>query len=835
MRGLLFVFLFFCTIKIYGQSEIDSIQELLSQDTLSPSHHIELLNNISEHYLGNDNNKFTFYNQQSIALATDEGDLLGLVNAKLLLTKYYQKSGDIERAMQICDELLQKSTDKQFTLGVILSHNKKGDLFNKVGSYDQALSVLNKALALAEEIRDSTIMASIFNNKGVSFYHSSRIDSAIFYYELGLNQRRQNADSLGMAAGMINIGGVYYTQGNYQLARSYFSTAAAISKRINNKSYHAAALNNLGLADWRLGDYDDAIEAFHLSYELSAEMNNKRTMAFCLANLGIIAHEKADYPESLEYYLRAVAIRSELNDSTGLGTSYYNLGLLFKDWRDDSTAYNYYQKSLVIREAIGDVDGQASVYNSIGELYSEAKEYDKAKAAYQNALSKNLNIGNKGKMISTFINMSKLYLTTGNLDSAKVIIDEAMLLAREIKSLYMKAELEGKLGSYYYKKGLYRESKKHLLKSLQYANENNLKDLENNGRLLLSQVYSALGDHKSAYKELITHLALKDSISNQDVIRKTSRIEAKYAFQKEKDSLAFVRQREQLAYETELSQEKIKKQWMILVLILSVLVLGLMAYLLYNRQKKNKLLYRQKEVLDEALAVNSKYFSIISHDLRGFLLEYISISGLLLHFARHGKIEKIEDLGINMKRSSQNTLHLLDNLLHWSIDKEFSLSKYKTVINVNNLIIELIELFKGTADSKNILLHFETQPDLFIKGTENGVKTIFRNIIYNAIKFTKQGNNIFINSYTADNKIVIEVRDEGIGMSEDQLKKINEFDAAPLRGTQNERGVGLGMRLIREFANRNNGELLIQSQVGVGTTIKVTFIQEMPEGTPKSI
>ena len=144
-------------------------------------------------------------------------------------------------------------------------------------------------------------------------------------------------------------------------------------------------------------------------------------------------------------------------------------------------------------------------------------------------------------------------------------------------------------GEYYIKKEAYDEAISYLNKTLQYCQKNQLKELESKSHKLLSQAYSALGYHQKAYQALSLHLSLQDSIYNQDVIRKTSRIEAKYAFQKERDSLAFAQKEAQLTFETKIEKEKSRRLWTTLILIMALLIAILMAYLLHNRQKKNRL------------------------------------------------------------------------------------------------------------------------------------------------------------------------------------------------------------------------------------------------------
>ncbi|UII25865.1 tetratricopeptide repeat protein [Fulvivirga maritima] len=825
MRDLLIFILLSYTLPLHAQSVTDSLDLVLQQDTLSSTQRIKTLNRLSEETLGSDSLTFLSANERAILLSDTYEYTEGLVDAQILKATYLQKKGRYEEALELCSRAINTAKTHQYMKGLISSLSKNGEVLNKVGSFKEALASLRQAYILADALDDFKALASISNITGISYYRLGQLDSAIIYYQAALTSQNKLSDSLDIAGAQINLGGAYYKKGDFKNALSQFKSATDIASSLNNNTYYAAAINNRGLIYWRLGNYDKATADFEESLALAEANDNKPTMAFCLANLGIIAQERANYPASLEFYLKAVQMRKEMQDSAGLATSYYNLGLLFKEWKDDSMAFSYYDKSLQLRKTIGDLDGQASVYNSLGEFFYDNKQYKKSQNAFKKALVLNQKIGNKTKAIETYLRTGKLYLITDKMDSAFYFLQKSLSLSQEVGLQSLGAEANFAIGEYYQKSNNYIKALNYLKKSLHFAQQEHLKELESKCHKLLSEVYMQKGDYKNAYASLQNHVILKDSIFSDEIIRKTSRIEASYAFQREKDSLNFERQREQMAYESEIQQEKDRRQWLFLVIFIIVVLAGILAYLLLDKFKKNEVLLKQKEDLDKALSINNRFFSIVSHDLRGFVLDFISISGILLHYTKTKKMDQILDLGSNMKRSSQNMLHLLDNLLHWSLTKEYKFPLKKNRVALNDILTETVELFKTSAENKSISIKFQTEPDLYIRGDENGLKTAFRNIVNNALKFSEPGKAINVKACTTNNKVIIEIADQGVGMSIEKLDELRELKATPIAGTRNEKGVGLGMRLIVEFVQRNEGELHIGSHLGVGTTISLSFNQ----------
>jgi len=242
-----------------------------------------------------------------------------------------------------------------------------------------------------------------------------------------------------------------------------------------------------------------------------------------------------------------------------------------------------------------------------------------------------------------------------------------------------------------------------------------------------------------------------------------------------------------------------------------------------NAQLENRVEADSKK-LAESVAKNSKFLSIVAHDLRSPLCTTIGIFDLLKKGITDGDKLEVEELIDIASNSANNTLSLLDELLAWSVSQNSEKSFNPIKINLNELINDELESFNTTTAQKQITITHSVVPNLYITADLQMTKTIFRNLISNAIKFTYTGGNISISATEGKKFVEIEVKDNGAGISEETLKKLFKTDKLQsLSGTNNERGTGLGLLLCKEFVGLHGGKIWVESEPGKGSKFKFTL------------
>jgi signal transduction histidine kinase len=249
---------------------------------------------------------------------------------------------------------------------------------------------------------------------------------------------------------------------------------------------------------------------------------------------------------------------------------------------------------------------------------------------------------------------------------------------------------------------------------------------------------------------------------------------------------------------------------------------------LYQMEELNiaqqKLIEEQTAKLAEVVASNAKFISIIAHDLRSPFGSIIGVLELLKDSYgeyNHAEVEKYIYLASN---SAYGTLNLLDNLLAWN-SKQNKATYFKPVrINLLDLVMNEFESVSSSARSKQLCLTDSIPSSLHLTADLQMTKTILRNLINNAIKFSYIGGQIKVSATESDNNVEITVQDNGIGMSEKALRELFRKNTMhSTRGTENENGTGLGLLLCKEFVDKHGGNISLESETGKGTKTKFTL------------
>jgi signal transduction histidine kinase len=252
-------------------------------------------------------------------------------------------------------------------------------------------------------------------------------------------------------------------------------------------------------------------------------------------------------------------------------------------------------------------------------------------------------------------------------------------------------------------------------------------------------------------------------------------------------------------------------------------------------QEKNQLKISQKELkesksnLVQLNATKDKFFSIIAHDLINPVGAFKTVLNMLSEeYHSYSEIERKEWID-KISIYADNSYELLVNLLEWSRSQRGILKTEMTNFYLNEVIIYTINMLRSQADAKNINIFFDKNLNLYINSDIALLRTIIRNIVSNAIKFTPRNGSILIINMLEDENIILKIKDTGIGMKEETLQSLFRIDNHnSTKGTDDELGTGLGLILSKEFADRLNIDIKIESKVNIGTT----FILSIPKAKP---
>src|SRR5664280_2508512 len=232
-------------------------------------------------------------------------------------------------------------------------------------------------------------------------------------------------------------------------------------------------------------------------------------------------------------------------------------------------------------------------------------------------------------------------------------------------------------------------------------------------------------------------------------------------------------------------------------------------------------LVKMNRELHELNASKDKFFSIIAHDLKNPFSTIIGFSEILKENILSGQPAEIEESAGMINTSDVQTLKLLENLLDWANSQTGKILFNPMPLNLNELLDEEFTTLNDMAKGKNIQLKNSITDNLTIVADKNMIKTILRNLISNGIKFTHKNGKVEVKTFVKNNHLEIAVSDTGIGLTGETMEKLFRIDAdLSTRGTENEKGTGLGLFLCKEFVEKHGGKIWAESIPGNGSTFK---------------
>ncbi len=239
-------------------------------------------------------------------------------------------------------------------------------------------------------------------------------------------------------------------------------------------------------------------------------------------------------------------------------------------------------------------------------------------------------------------------------------------------------------------------------------------------------------------------------------------------------------------------------------------------------EKQIKIIVSKNQELKELNNTKDKFFSIIGHDLGNHFNIIVGFSELLISDFKKLTTEKIQYHLNNIYNSSKHADNLLDNLLTWSRIQRKSIRYNPKEILLNKKINELLEFHKENLEKKKVKINYLHQKDITIYADKNMFSTVFRNLISNAIKYSHENGTISIDAKVENNYCNISIEDNGVGIPTENIENLFRIDSKnSTEGTNGEKGTGLGLILSKEFVEKHNGQIWVESKVDKGS--KFTF------------
>ena len=237
-----------------------------------------------------------------------------------------------------------------------------------------------------------------------------------------------------------------------------------------------------------------------------------------------------------------------------------------------------------------------------------------------------------------------------------------------------------------------------------------------------------------------------------------------------------------------------------------------------------RIIIRQNEELKRTISNRDKMYSVIAHDLRSPMASIRMVLNLAVNVVSKDIVgEEIFGLLDKANRESEETHDLLDNLLKWTKSQTGRLSVVYQELDLDDIVPGVVDIFRMIAEMKKIELKYIPADEKLIVHADNDmIKTIIRNFLSNAVKFTPEGKSVEVFYKREGDFARISVRDHGVGIEPDRVEAIFHTGETTY-GTGGEEGSGLGLQLCQDFARKNGGEARVESTLGEGSTFSFTI------------
>jgi signal transduction histidine kinase len=263
---------------------------------------------------------------------------------------------------------------------------------------------------------------------------------------------------------------------------------------------------------------------------------------------------------------------------------------------------------------------------------------------------------------------------------------------------------------------------------------------------------------------------------------------------------------------------------LIVVFVTVFIILRVSAIIGAQLLRAEESLKKSEAQLRQLNADKDRFISILGHDLISPFNMLIGYSGLLLEDLRKLEIEDIENQLIQINNAAQNTFKLLEELLIWARTQSGKIPFCPRDLNFRDICRDTLTTLSQIANTKNITINYLTAENLNVFADADMLKTVIRNLVSNAIKFTNSNGVIEINAEGRAEDVLVSVSDNGVGIEPENVLKLFDFSyVLSTTGTADEKGTGLGLFICKEFVEKHGGKIWVESEKGKGSEFKFTI------------
>ena len=582
-----------------------------------------------------------------------------------------------------------------------------------------------------------------------------------------------DSESLSDSLKGIVLSRLAYYESNPVEQKKYAEELHTFAKTTNQPIFFYNALYYKAIAEKHLGNLSEAISTFYEALDFADDL---QTQSEIHTAIGDVYKQNNDYRNAFKQYDKAIEIFGEKDslysgEKWALALAYTNSGDGYLITNRQDTALKYFEKAMAIWESISNEMAIGYTHGNIGLALAGLGTYEKAENSIEKAVS--------------------------------ILIDYQDYYAISIFYTYM--------ADIYFEKKQYDRALRYAHESLDMAKEYKLKQQIRDANLKLYELYKKVGNSNEALRFHENYLIYKDSLTDIETVQEMADLRTEFEVGQKQAEVDL------------LTAEKRTQRIITIAIGAFAFILIVLAAIIYkyyrSKAKINRILGEQKAELERLNSTKDKFFSIISHDLRSPVAGFNGISQMIKMMVQTKQTDQLLEMTEHIDSSVDQLSKLLDNLLNWAMQQQGHVPNVPEKLSLKEMSEDLVKTLSTMAQGKSIELDADVPENLELWCDKNTTMTILRNLVSNALKFTPEGGKVGIRADEDGEMAKIEIYDTGVGMPQDKLKKLFQLqDKKSTYGTSGEKGLGLGLQLVHEFMEMNNGKIEVTSEEGKGTT-----------------
>lgn len=469
------------------------------------------------------------------------------------------------------------------------------------------------------------------------------------------------------------------------------------------------------------------------------------------------------------------------------------------------------------------VDTQLLAYISknIGTAYLNNNNYKQALSSFRFWEKSYSSLEQPAKQAKVFHNIGLCYFHLRHYDSAEVYLKRSFNLEQELQDTLGIAISYMDMANLYYEQYKDNLAIPLFIKGLAYAKLTDDKKTIRNAHLNMAVVEENRKQYTEALKHRKAYEKLQKAIWHEDKVWELAKQEKQFEISLNESEITLLEERNRVQ-DAELATKNWQRNsfFSISITLLFIVIGSLWAYRKLNNS--NKVILQQKDELENLNHTKNQLFSLVAHDLKSPVWALQQSQQKLAKAIHSHDIQTLKHIASENEKVTADTYRVLDNLLQWALAQTNQLSFLQESIPMKRLVDQVVYDYQHATALKDIDLTIHLVTNVLTSVDVQSMKSVLRNLLDNAIKFTSPFGKITITDVLDQQDMLLTISDTGCGMSSTQLTQAFDINQEKVQqDTDGKKGTGLGLVLCQSLIHKNHGQLHIESEIGKGTSITI--------------